>query len=415
MALGAVLGAALQTPATLTHTLTLEGVSVLRQPGVAGGLYGTDLDSIHVQEAGPGGVSTMDFQVDDPADVLSISDGARVVYWNHFRDVPVFVGSVDTATERPLGVGGKTITVRAVGQDARLDWGVAASDITFAAGTSAGDAIQTLVALAVGLGAVNAARSGGLSSRDQPIAAAWFSVGLLADAVTITGGTTVREAIRQICAQAFPAVRAADSDFVEHAATIDPWGGLRVMTRLASSAMASDWTDWTVDSRAGGILGSPATGLELVRNASQVRAVYIRGGAPAGSGVISDGSGKPGATALLVDETLTTAAGRDAAGAAYLAQYAGKLTGRFRVQDRAWSATVGTQVRAGSRVQIYDDALAPFAAGGVASVIMSIDKSYTDALDPGGAGPLETWDVTIGALPPSLAALLRRLSDRRPS
>lgn len=413
MALGAVLGAALQTPVSLYYTLTLDSVSILQQPGVPNGLYGTLIDSIQVTEAGPGGTSSMQFVVDDPAGVLDVSDGAPVVYWNHFRNTPAFVGYVDTATETVLGTGGsKQITVRATGNDARLDWASLPADVTFAAGVTATVAIQSCAAQAVGLGPVDVAVSGGLADRGAPIAATW-SVGTLPVALTIRGGTSMREAIRQICGQAWPSVKAAEPNFIEHAATLDWWNGLRVMARLSTSAMAGDYTEWTVDSRAGGILGNPVSNLEVTRNASSVRAVYIRGGNATGSGIVSDGTNRPGAVALLEDSTITTVAGRDAAGAAYLAQYAGQITGQFDYEDRPWTATVGNQIRAGSRVQIYDDALAPFATDGILSTVMQIDKSYTDSI--GASGPLETWRVSFGALPASLATFLRGLSSNRPS
>jgi hypothetical protein len=61
MALGAVTAAALTDHSARAYGLYVNGLDLIKQPSVPG--YGVPIDSIHVREAGPGGVSSMSFTV----------------------------------------------------------------------------------------------------------------------------------------------------------------------------------------------------------------------------------------------------------------------------------------------------------------------------------------------------------------
>ena len=68
----AVVAAALTDHSAHPFALWVGGVDWIKQPGVAGNLFGVPLDSIEVTENGPGGVSSLRCSVEDPLNVLPL-------------------------------------------------------------------------------------------------------------------------------------------------------------------------------------------------------------------------------------------------------------------------------------------------------------------------------------------------------
>jgi hypothetical protein len=111
MALGAVLAAALTDHSAHPFSLLIAGLDVIRQPGVQGNAYGVELSTIQVTEAAAGGVSTLSFVIDDPLNVVGLSEGQPVLFQDNARNEPEFLGFVETAKVIPGG-SSRSISVR---------------------------------------------------------------------------------------------------------------------------------------------------------------------------------------------------------------------------------------------------------------------------------------------------------------
>ena len=64
------------------YCLFIDGLDVIKQPGTAGSIFGTDIDSIKVHEV-MGQAPRMEFMIDDPAGALSPGRGANVYFCDH--------------------------------------------------------------------------------------------------------------------------------------------------------------------------------------------------------------------------------------------------------------------------------------------------------------------------------------------
>jgi hypothetical protein len=118
-----------------------------------------------------------------------------------------------------------------------------------------------------------------------------------------------------------------------------------------------------------------------------------------GTGVtvfVSDGTGKEGPVANLVDTTITTAAAAAVAGRNYLAPYLTQARGSYVLSDRAPS----TQSYPGGFVTISDARL------GLSTVDFAVG-SVTRTFNP---SQRENWTVTFGGQAPSAAGLMRQLT-----
>lgn len=404
--IGTALGGGVAGP---TRSLWIDGLDVLRQPGTTGNGYSVPVKSIRVQEAGYGGVSSMTFTLNDPLAVVTLQEGATVRYHDHGTNLPDFVGWLQGPIETaPKGIG-RVYSLRATGPEILLDWLVLGADVTWAASTSYSDAVLGTVAQCVSgmsspLRAFNGSASPGAGTNSTQAAPTSELQGppaaRLVNALTLTAGTTLRECLRMIGddtdtnnAGGFGSRYGQSGPFV----TVDMWYGLRTWGFGADYHDAATLT--MNDVTPGPIL---AARLRYTRDVTSVpRAVYVKGGNAAGSGLVTDGSGDPGPTAVLSDSSITTAAARDLAAAAYLAQRRATLRGTVRRDTFVNTDTVTAHVVAGgSSVTITDAQLPGSPIGGT---IMGIGKTYLP-------GDLEVWDITFGQLPPSLPRELRRLT-----
>ena len=399
--LAPVLTLAQTQSASRPKALYLGAVDVLTSRGATGGNNsGVPIESIHVSEEGAGNVSSMTFVIDDPQKTITISDGMDVRYMDSARDYPIFVGWVQQWTvHSDFGTIGRQYIVTAQGPEALLDWAVVPSDVTFALGTTLQAAVQGLAGVAVGIGPLRALSTASVtnSSIAAPVAGTSASVTLLS-AVTVSAGTTLREGIRQLAAQTVPGAGGYGfSQASTWTSTVDMYFGLRL---FADDPLGGNMAGLTsIFLTAGDLVASPAV-LEYTIESSPVRAVVVKG-----TGVtvlIADGSGLVGQTAVLSDSNLTTLAMAQAAGVAYLAQFAVNVRGSVGWQSAPVGSvnTSSVQIRPGSTLQIID---ASVGLAGEQRRIFTIERTYT-------ADGREDWTMSFGGAIPSAMNLLRRLT-----
>lgn len=396
MAVAAVLAAALTNHAARSRGLYVGGVDVTFEPGSGGNRYGVAIESIVVTESGPGGVSSMTFTIDDPLIEVAIEDGLGVRYEDLGRETTTFLGFVQAFSIEPgFGGQGRTIRVTAVGVEAVLDWAKVATTLVYdPAGAilySLNDVIQGIVANAVGLGPIRALSGYGAinSNQEGPIVS---GLGPVSSLLTIPAGTTVREAIRlawQSLGFGIGSIGAQDLMW-----TVDFTYGLRVWTTSPLGLERPDdyGTETIVDTA---LSAAVAESLSYAWDAAGV----VRGVIVIGTGVtvtVGDGSGKPGLIATLRDPALTTAAMATSAGVAYLNGFSPTVRGSYSRTDREPDAAI----HAGGRVVISDT------AAGLSTKplrIMQVRKTFNGS-------NREDWTIAFGGLPPSGAALIRRLT-----
>lgn len=400
-AIGASLSAGLAAP---PRSLFVGGLDVLKRPGMAGNDYGTPIETITVREAGPGGVSSMEFVIDDPKLELAFDDAAEVVYVNHALSRPDFRGFVQSIEPTPaFGDQGRRLHVVAQGVEAVLDWAKTTVDLTWTGPNSVAiaDGIQSIVANSVGLGPIRAFYNLATFFGNQAFPIEPLNGASNVGTITIPAGTTVREAIRILWSA--PAV--ISDGWLGMLVTVDFTWGLRAWEAgsVGASPIAPDDyaggganpAETIVDTQAS---SNRATELGYAKNpGGTVRGVVVTWSA--GVVAIGDGSGKLGAVGSIVDVTLTSAALASAAGQAYMASMRTTDRGSYRQTDRAASDLV----RVGARVDITDARLG--LTGGIGSRfhVQQIDKTYN-------AAGRENWRVSFGGLAPSAAVLIRRLT-----
>lgn len=387
-----------------SKSLYVDGTDVLRQPGTPGGLYGVPLDSIEHTENGPPGVSALKFVIRDPLKAITLARGQWVRYRNHATDRDYFLGWIQTWSVKPDGLG-RLISVRCIGVEALLDWSVVPS-LTIPTGTEVDDAVQMCAANAelppgTYLRAFkdhNTLAPGFGGQQDGPIAG--FSDFTITSVATIAPVVIVAKTLRESINAVFAAAQATGFDEFAGVAvvaqflgvsTVDVTLGLRC---YGKTAVPSDYATLTVTDTFAGALA--ADGLGHQTDVGEVpSAVFVQGGNAAGTGMVSAGDGLAGPIRVISDSTITTAAGKRAAGQAYLAD-AGAIPerGGFSLQD----VSIVTNVRAGSALILTDAETGATGTYKVAQIV----RTFTSLR--------ESWRVTYGSLPPSLPRSLRRLT-----
>jgi hypothetical protein len=382
-----------------TLALWIEGINVLKQPGTAANRYGIPQETIRITEAGPDDVSSMTAVIEDPSLSLpTFSDFAPVGYWDLVNNRPFFTGWIQNAIPRPFGLG-RAYDITCVGPEAALDWMVVPS-LTIPAGTQIHVAVQAACGAAIGVGVPlrafhvesknggQTAPIGNLSLFGDDLNAPVTGVAVVAD------GDTLREVLRKIV-DAAPNMAQIGADFepivAYGAITVDFYLGVRL---YSSGEAPSDYDPLTVSDTVGGAIAAARIKHERA-SLGIYRTVYIKGGNAAGTGLVTDGSGKPGKIAVIPDSTITTSAARDIAGQAYLARQSQGARGELDIETFIPS----TNVKAGSRVVITDAQL------GLSSAdfrIASIVKRFE--------GPTQSWQVQYGKAQPSAARLVRALT-----
>ena len=381
-----------------SRQLFIGGLDVTLKPQAGvGNRYGTIIESIRVTEAGPGAVSSMTFTVDDPQLEVTIAEGMIVRY--QFTPAGVvglteFLGIVQTWELIPADVG-RQYAVIAQGAESWIDWRMVGDGLTIPAGTDFAAAVGSLYANSFGTTPpLNVASVFGVDSDlPNPVVGWQFPTQY---AVTFAQPTTLREAIRQVA-------RASMTDDPTNTGivldvTVDMYGGLRVVRTVDGEGKTNDSGDVAVDQGA-----TIHEDLRYLTDAGgAIRGVYVSGGNAAGSGFVSDGTGVPGKIATLVDSTILTAAARNAAARAYLAEVARVRVRGTLVRVDSWTGRSSTlDVHVFGSVVIITNT-----QGGLAAQrwrITQIEKTY----QPGG---LATWRLTYGGNPPHATAQIRRLT-----
>jgi hypothetical protein len=394
MALGAVLAAALTDHSQRITAIYIDGVDVSKEPATPS-RYAVPGNTISINELGPDGVSSMEFTIEcTTALPITVLDGAEVRFeytsltpaYRYFRG---WVDHVDY--ENMDGDVGTRFKVRCTGIEAALDWMVLPADTVIAAGTDPGVAVQMLLTASTGTvgGIFNAAGSGtgsGTSSQATPIITGWAPVYALASAVTVSAGTTLREGIRQITAQ-------SPGSLGGIFATVDFWGGLRYFDGLTDNVVITVDDDPPVN--------GPGENTTYGIDASQVRQVVVKGTGV--TATVSDGSGKPGATAVLVDATITTIAAAQQAGSGYLRQYASAIRGQWTYTDYDGG---GNGIHAFQTFGGIADAR--LGLTGTNQQVSAIARSNFHG--GGSSNNKEDDTFSFGGRPPSVTALTRQLT-----
>lgn len=384
----AVVAAALTNHAARSKLLAIGGVDVVFQPGASGNGYGVPIDTVEVIESGPGGVSSLTAIASDPGIALLLTDGQDVRFHDLVNDVPIFTGWLQSWGYVPdFGQQGRRISFSAIGPEILLDWAIVPPSLTIVSGTDVVTAIQMAVAAAVGTGPLRAFSAGGASapsSQANPIQWGTLSTSIVTDTLVLSG--TLREVLRSITTYVV-----GGHGYGGAYVTVDMTYGLRVWF-----SGPSDWNTLTIiDTSASAIV---AEGLSHdVDAAAIVRGVYITGGNAAGTGLVSDGTGKLGPIAELSDSTILTASALQVAGQAYLNSFAAGERGSFSLTDH----TPDLAVHGGSSVSVGDARLGA-AVSPVGGRIAQIKKTFQPVR--------QTWVVSYGGLPPSLTRALRRLT-----
>lgn len=384
MALAPVLSEAITATAVPTWGLFAGGGPNVLKSGVVGS-FGVERGTVEVIEAGPGGVSSMTFDIDDPAIAVTVSDGMDIRFWDITNGIPVFTGWVQSWSYVPdFGNQGRIIRVRCIGAEALLDWAILLSNITVNVGDDPAALAQSLVAASTATGPLRAfsSVSPGGSSQATPIASNAF-FGACQAGLVISAGVTLRQALDTLAGTLLPG-----SPFPVRV-TVDAYYGLRMYVNTTL-----DWTTLTINDAIAGPILSEGLGHE-VDASGIVRGVYVVGGNAAGTGFVSDGTGLPGPVAVLSNPNILTAAAMTAAGTTYLLSFALGNRGTFRLEDHAASTTV----HAGGVVVITD------ARVGVAAAqypIGSIRKTFNAVR--------QTWEVSYGGMAPSAMRSVRRLT-----
>lgn len=380
--------ATLPSTAARAYTLTVGG-NDMNVGGQSGGAYLVDIDSIKVEEEGPGGISGLSFTLYDPNLEVVIAEGAEVEMWDVTNTIPYFAGFVQSW--KYLGILGRYVSINCIGAEVLLDWLIVPS-LTIPSGIDTTDAIQMAATNTIGLGVrLRSASTSGGSTQANPIGDMQPGAQTLQQVASVTlAGQTLREAIRLI----LEASRSTGTNSGVGGAsiTVDFWWGLRAYPKAtAVTSIPSDYDSLTVTDATS---GTAATMLDHESDASgAVHAVYVKGGNAAGTGLVTDGMNIPGPVAFIEDSSITTSDARDRVGLAYIAEHSPATRGSLSIESFAPT----TNIRAGSFVDITNT------ASGIASVeyrIASISKSFY--------ANKQTWTVAYGGFRPSFVRQNRR-------
>ena len=392
--LAPILGAVCLANGTRGRTLTINGLEVLKKPGGSG--HGVSFDSIRVDEAAPGSVSSMQFVVDDPLKAVTVTVGEMVRFWDHIRNVPIFTGFVDAVTLAPAFGTGRTITVSCVGLDAVLDWlrvPALTFDLTLSASSVQYQIVQALYGAAYGSSGVSL--NAGFNTAGPRGGSQAFPVGdgsVCSGSTTwaSTAGSSLRSAIAEFCRVTSNAYSSLFNGLspLSYRLTVDPWGGLRFWAFYGEvgppERVPSDYATLTVTDTAASALVSASLS-HVIDGGSVIRSVWVTGGSAAGTGSVSDGSGIPGRSSSITDASITTDEAKSAAASAIFSSSVTLPRGSFQLESYT-----PTSVHPGSPLVLTD------AQTGVSGTyaVTGIGRTFE-------AGTKETWTVAYGKAEPS--------------
>jgi len=345
-----------------------------------------------VEEAAPGYVSAMSFTIEDTTGTIGVNIGDVVVCWDVVRDAPRFTGYAMTPSFRPWPSGtGRWIDVRAFGVEAILDWTEGPAYTFTSAGTGdfiVSDVIQRLIARAAIPPAVplRAVVSGANQYGDLA-----GPIGSILGAISFNAGTFAIEAgsLRQQITSLWNLwVKSAGGTPIPLVLTVDFYGGLRCFYLGGPTASPADWTTLTITDGATGT-AQAETLIHTVEGAAAIRGVVVTGGNAAGSGVVMDGTGRPGPMTTYSDATILTSDAMYAAASWAIASSTETARGSFSQIARVPVSSL----HPGGVVQITDSNIPLSAAR---SRIGTIVKTVQ-------GGGVEDWQITYGGSAPSFS------------
>lgn len=402
MPLAATICNANGNPAGGPWSIEINGNDYALTAATAGHKIGIPVESLELDLEGAGGVSSCSFAIDDPDRLVTIAEGDRVWIYDHTREVPRFAGWIQAWTNVPMGIG-RQVHVEAQGREAILDWAFIPGTLTIPAGTDLEDAALACAGAALYPQGVELLAFAASSEEGSAYASAGignfftFDYHLVADAV-ITD-TTLRDALNQV-ASLTASTAPLDGHLIYPVIkiSVDFWGYLRVWV-----GTPGDWADVSTSSGFGSASPAPADPQFLNDAAGACHAVYVVGGNAAGTGMVTDGTGIPGPIARINDSTITTQAGKDAAGLQYMANRTGIQRAPLRLEDFVPAGSGGVaHPRPGAKVQIRDAQL------GIDPAVQYLMDGITISFS--GGGDLEQWEISAGGRRPSAVNYIRRLT-----
>lgn len=379
---------------TRPKALYIDGLDVLLAPGGQGNAVGVPLDTIELTEAGSGATSRLVFRIEDPAGSVTLQESANVLLMDIARNVPLFRGWLNSWTPAALGVG-REIECEAVGIEAALDWAFV-PPVTIAAGTKCLAAVQKIVAASVGLPlSLRIAYDGGSGQSTQEAPTLVSSVLSTPEALDLTG--TLRDCLMQLLDSLLPLYSDAVSGWW---LSVDFYGGLRAWPMLGGlsddgvTSMVQDYRTLTLSSAG----ASKPTGTQDTTTGTY-HSVWVTGGNPAGTGLVSDGTGLPGPVGEFSDSNVLTVAARIAAGRGWLGRQVASA-GSVEAAEVTNVGSLGSERRAGSVLILTDSQLGITARR---CSIQSITKRFL-------ASGTEWWTIDYGRAAPSGVSTIRRLT-----
>lgn len=288
-------------------------------------------ESVDIVEAGPGAVSSMSFEIDDPTSSIDIPDGAEIRMWDYVRDLPMFLGFLEHPEIRLWPAVGRTITVSAYGIESLLDSCIAGPLAYLNTGPfihgndqiSSAFRISDLIQVLAGFTGLRAGAEGPpinpyvASSLLNPVSGTGPSSGtgyadLIAAGVAVPDltGLSVRAGLdaftaateAQITGPVYPPV------YPGVFLSVDFWGGIRYFNFGSGDTtwLPSDYATLTIDDSAGGaVAASDITWSEDHSPGAIVNAVYVKGAAAASTGWVV-GDTRTGRHEALATTTGTT-------------------------------------------------------------------------------------------------------------
>ena len=409
----AIIGAALTDASAHPYNLEVGGVDLIKVPGGTG--LGVDLESIVVNEIGPGGVSSMSFVINDPQGAVSISSPLLVTFKANDGAVPetiYFRGWVSGVDVEPaFGGQGKLITVRCDGIEQLLDWYIVPPSFQMP--------FLSIYPRMVGVMAslfAPALRGTGTDTGANMLLAPWTRAGSFSYPIGnfqrptepslsqftsspnwTSPGTTLRNAILGFAAlNSFYDSVTVLTDYrgLKVLCTVDWWYGLRLWED-DPALQPDDYTTLTVtDTYAS---SSVAASLRYAQDwAGVTRSAYVIGSSGTDYGVTTDGSGVLGRMILVNDTSVTSSSIAQSRGLSTIGEDSPSYRGDFQLGP----FSPATTVHAGGLITITD------ATTGLNAThrIMEIEKTFL------GNGQ-QTWRVTFGGLPrPRVSRLMRRFT-----
>lgn len=363
--------------ATHPFSLWVGGVDIISR---------VDVTSIAITEAGAGGVSTLSFSLDDPTSTFSIDDGSTVRMHDTARDLPMFLGFLESVTYELWAAVGRTITLTAYGVEALLDSTVVPSLTTTPSSLSLSGVAPVfelpflqLVGAYTGLRA-GSTDTGNASTLTRPVGTSGVGDGL--GQAVVFDGMSVRNAF-----EAFLANTSTTDTRNPVYLGVDMWGGIRYFSfgggnqPWATGVIPSDYAALTIDNSTPSALHSAS--LSWRRDTSPgaiTSAVYVTGAAPESTGWVV-GDTTTGRHQSATSTSSTTSSGKQAAAVGVIGQRQG-VAGRGRLTLENYTPT---NVHPGSLLYITDTRM-----GWSAEVflITQIDKILH-------AGDTQDWTVSF--------------------